>query len=92
MIKIARDKWKHFYVGIAMGLVLQAISIQIFHPLKWALIICFAGIVAVSYGFEVLSLIIKRGHYEIADAVAGIIGGLIGMGIYWLCIGIIDSI
>ena len=88
MVKIAQDKRKHFIIGIAMGVVFQYFSVLIFHPVKCAVLICFAGIIAVSYGFEVLSLIIKRGHYEMADALAGIIGGLIGMGIYWLAFAI----
>ncbi|MFS8082504.1 MAG: hypothetical protein ACMG51_03555 [Ginsengibacter sp.] len=83
MINIARDKWKHFFVGIVMGLVLQLFLVQVFHSVKLATLLCLVGIIGVSYGFEVLSLILKRGHYEIADAVAGIIGGLVGMGIYW---------
>ncbi len=41
-------------------------------------------VIAVSYGFEVLSLITKRGHYEILDAVAAIIGGAIGIAIILL--------
>jgi hypothetical protein len=48
------------------------------------IIITFILVVAVSYGFELYSLITKKGHYEILDAVAAIIGGLVGMGVILL--------
>lgn len=47
-------------------------------------IITFILVVAVSYGFELYSLITKKGHYEILDAVAAIVGGIIGMGVILL--------
>jgi glycopeptide antibiotics resistance protein len=43
--------------------------------------ITFILVVAISYGFEVFSLVTKKGHYDIFDAVAGTIGGVIGMAI-----------
>jgi len=43
------------------------------------IVITFILIVAICYGFELFSLITKIGHYEIMDAVAGTIGGTIGM-------------
>jgi len=45
----------------------------------FSLIVTFVLIIALTYGFELFSLITKRGHYEIMDAVAGTIGGTIGM-------------
>ena len=36
-------------------------------------------VVAVSYGFELFSLITGKGHYDVMDAVASIIGGILGM-------------
>lgn len=80
MKKIEKDKWKHFYVGIIMGIVLQAF---LFYLLKdddlTAAIIAFVLIVIISYGFELFSKFSNLGHYDVADAVAGIIGGVIGM-------------
>jgi glycopeptide antibiotics resistance protein len=81
MIKrIAPDKWKHFFVGILMGAVLQ-VAAQVVFPgrTSMATLAAFTLVVAVSYGFELLSLITGRGHYDIMDAVASIIGGLAGM-------------
>jgi hypothetical protein len=44
-------------------------------------LLTFAAVVAVSYGFELFSLVTGRGHHEVLDAVAAVIGGIIGMGI-----------
>jgi hypothetical protein len=83
-MKIAQDKWKHFFVGIAMGVVIEAF-------LHWLVpahrmmttIITFLIVVAISYGFELYSKFTGRGHYEVMDAVAAVIGGIIGMaGVY----------
>ena len=85
MIKIAPDKKKHFWVGMLMGAIFRIFTLYLF-PQHYILsiVITFILIVAVSYGFELFSLITKRGHYEIMDAVAGTIGGVIGMGIILL--------
>jgi glycopeptide antibiotics resistance protein len=85
LIKIAPDKWKHFFVGILMGATLQICMWYLMpnHYLTGTLT-SFILVVAISYGFELLSLLTKKGHYDILDAVAGIIGGVIGMGIILL--------
>lgn len=85
MIKIAPDKWKHFFVGIVMGVSLQAAAWYLM-PTHFIAGTIATGIivVAISYGFEIFSLITKRGHYEILDAVATIIGGAIGIAIILL--------
>jgi VanZ family protein len=80
MKKIAPDKWKHFFVGIVMGSFLQAFMIWFMpgHPIidtVAALILSMT----ISYGFELFSLVTGKGHYEVMDAVAGTIGGVIGM-------------
>jgi glycopeptide antibiotics resistance protein len=81
MKKIAPDKWKHFYVGIGMGGVLQAFMLFLLKDhLAYATGIAFLLVIIISYGFEVLSLIAKRGHYDVGDAIASAIGGVIGMG------------
>jgi len=69
-------------VGIAMGLLFQ-FSAGLLLPmhLYWAAIISLAIVTAISYGWELLSKITGKGHYEIMDAVFSIIGGLVGMGI-----------
>lgn len=80
MIKIAPDKRKHFFVGILMGAVLQLGSSYLM-PQYYALGILstFIAVVFISYGFELYSLVTKKGHYEVLDAVASIVGGTVGM-------------
>jgi len=41
--------------------------------------IAFLLVVIISYGFELFSKFTGKGHYDIYDAVAGIIGGVLGM-------------
>jgi hypothetical protein len=82
MRRIGQDKWKHFWVGIAMGIFLQALGL-LFLPSAAVLAttIVFAIVIIISYGFELYSKITGHGHHEIMDAVAAIIGGVVGMGI-----------
>lgn len=81
-MKIAPDKWKHFWVGIPLGTVL-GIGFRFLYPGQ----VCFpafmalVGVTAVAYGFELFSLITGWGHHDIWDAVASVIGGIIGIGI-----------
>ncbi len=79
--RIAPDKWKHFFVGILMGIFLECFFVLLLgfsttYGTFWALGIS----IAISYGFELYSLFTGRGHYEFLDAVASIIGALIGIG------------
>ena len=80
--KIAPDKWRHFLVGIAMGALLQATGWW-----RWptdiilSSIMALAIVIAISYGFELYSKFTGHGHHEIMDAIAAIIGGVVGMGI-----------
>ena len=85
MKRIAPDKWKHFFVGIGMGAVLQGFLLFLIpaQPL-YAILITLILVVTISYGFELTSKITGRGHYDIMDAVASVLGGLIGMGILLL--------
>lgn len=78
--KIAPDKWKHFFVGIIMGAILQAFLLFLVpaHPFMTVLI-AFILVVAISYGFELTSKITGKGHYDILDAVASIAGGFLGL-------------
>jgi glycopeptide antibiotics resistance protein len=80
LIKIAPDKWKHFFIGILMGATLQ-ISTGYLMPEHHvvSIITTFILVIVISYGFELFSLVTKKGHYDILDAVAGIIGGMVGM-------------
>jgi hypothetical protein len=80
-MKIAPDKIKHFVVGILMGLFLQAAGWWLLPAyIITATLIAFIIIVVISYGFELYSKITGHGHYEVMDAVASILGGMLGMG------------
>ena len=83
--KIAPDKWKHFFVGIGMGAVLQAFSVYLLQDyFFWATFIAFILVVLISYGFELFSKFTGLGHYDFMDAVASVAGGIIGMGTTFL--------
>jgi glycopeptide antibiotics resistance protein len=78
--KIAPDKWRHFYAGILMGLVLQAgVWWLLADQLLIGTGIVLLVIVAISYGFELFSKITGMGVYDFMDAVASVIGGVVGM-------------
>ena len=87
--KIAPDKWRHIYVGILMGIVLQAAAFWLLRQqlVMGTLIVLFI-VIAISYGFELFSKITGWGVYDIWDAVASVAGGVAGMAlaaiIYWL--------
>ncbi|MGZ5192080.1 MAG: hypothetical protein ACXWCZ_13810, partial [Flavisolibacter sp.] len=75
-------KWKHFFVGIIMGSVLQAFTYWLLFDHHFlATLIAFVLVLAISYGFELFSLITGKGHYDFIDAIAGVIGGVIGMAV-----------
>lgn len=77
---IKPDKWRHFEVGILMGLVLQFISWKMFNGNFWtSVIITSVIIIVISYGFELFSKLTGKGTYDFMDAVASVIGGVIGM-------------
>jgi VanZ family protein len=84
--KIGRDKWKHFFVGIAMGIVLQGFSWFLFpgQPVLGT-VLAFFLVIIISYGFELFSKFTGKGHYEFNDAVAGTIGGVLGMLMILIC-------
>ena len=79
---IQKDKWKHFFVGICMGLLFEWLALYFFPASRWAgSLVVFGLIVLICYGFELVSLVFKRGHYEVLDAVAGVIGAVVFMAI-----------
>ena len=79
--KIAPDKWKHFFVGIPLGILLEFIFVYFFPlHLLYATATSFIILLAGCYAFELFSLITGKGHYELLDVLAGVIGGVIGIG------------
>ena len=79
-MKIAPDKWKHFFVGLVMGLVLEGFLFFLLPDHKIiASIIVLAVVIGVGYGFELFSKFSGLGHYDIMDAVVTVVGGVIGM-------------
>ena len=86
--KIAPDKWKHFFVGIGMGVFLQSFFLYALNVSLLPSIFLSLGIVAaISYGFELYSLVTGKGHYEVQDAVASVIGGMVGISLIALVLG-----
>ncbi|MBL7699799.1 MAG: hypothetical protein JNK79_16650 [Chitinophagaceae bacterium] len=83
--KIKKDKWKHFFVGIPMGVVLQLAGHWLFPGSDiMAIVSALLAVIAISFGFELFSLFSGLGHYDFYDAIASIIGGIIGMAIgFW---------
>lgn len=82
MKKIAPDKWKHFFVGIVLGVFLQAFAMRVLpFSILWTTIAAFIILFFVCYGFELFSLLTGIGHYEFMDAIAGTTGGLVGMAV-----------
>ena len=65
-----------------MGIVLQMLARWIYNPpMIYAVLFALAGVVVISYGFELFSKITGIGVYDFMDAVASVIGGIIGMGL-----------
>jgi len=65
-----------------MGIFLQVVCYYLlsgsFFP---ATVIAAILVVAISYGFELFSLVTKIGRYDFYDAVASVIGGALGIAI-----------
>jgi VanZ family protein len=79
-MKIAADKRKHFFVGIGMGAVLQAFfSFLLDEHRSLTILLAIIFSIAIAYGFELFSKFTGKGHYDIMDAVAGVLGALIGI-------------
>jgi hypothetical protein len=80
-MKIAPDKWKHFYVGIVMGAVLQAFFVFLLDAhFGLSVLLAFVFSIVIGYGFELFSKFTGKGHYDVMDAVAAVIGAAIGIG------------
>lgn len=84
-MKIAPDKWRHFYAGIVLGILLHIGTIYFLQmPPVAAFFLALILLIVISYGFELFSLVTGKGHYDFMDAVATVIGGLPGLAVCWL--------
>jgi len=83
-MKIARDKWKHFFVGVVIGCVLQAFFSFLLDQLIYSLLLSLIFSFAIGYGFELFSKFTGKGHYEFMDAIAVLLGSIPGIGIVFL--------
>lgn len=80
-MKIAKDKWRHFYVGILIGAVLQAFfDFLLDERYVFSIVLSLFFSSAIGYGFELFSKFTGKGHYEVMDAVATVIGSVLGIG------------
>jgi glycopeptide antibiotics resistance protein len=85
--KIAPDKWRHFIAGIIMGVIVQAFFWWLWpDQLKLITFLTFIIVLSVSYGFELFSKITGKGRYDFMDAVASVIGGVLGMGLIFIVV------
>ena len=76
---VAMDKWKHFLSGIAMGVAIQGCLWLLLPPqIKLITLASLILVMVLNYGFDVYAKR-KNGNYEVLDAAAGTIGGVIGM-------------
>lgn len=74
------DKWKHFFVAIPLGALIQFFVVYfLIANVVIAAIVSFLVLVAICYGFELFSLVTGKGHHDDMDAIAGIIGGTGGI-------------
>ena len=65
-----------------MGVFLECFFIFLLRfSLSFGTLLSLGIAIAISYGFELYSLYTGRGHYEILDAVASIIGAGVGVGV-----------
>ena len=81
-MKIAEDKWRHFFVGIPIGSITQIFADYIAPGRMLASgTLALLAVAGVGYGFELFSKISGKGHHELMDALATILGGIIGIAV-----------
>ncbi|MBK8710568.1 MAG: hypothetical protein IPL97_01600 [Niastella sp.] len=76
----ARDKWVHFLTGIPMGIILLLLVMHYFSfSTVLNVFIVLLAVAIISFGFEIISLLTKKGKYDIYDAVASTSGAVLGI-------------
>jgi hypothetical protein len=79
-MKIAQDKWKHFFVGIAMGIATGFVVVFISGSNYFGNGYCpHPGNNHQLMALNCFQNYIAKGHFDFNDAVAGTIGGILGM-------------
>ena len=82
MNQISWSIWKHFVVGIAIGIVMQTAAWWLLPPkLKLVTVVSLLLVMILNYGFEVYSRIQDDDNYDVINPAAGTIGGVIGMAV-----------
>ena len=82
MKRVELYKLKHFLMGISIGVALELALWKILpEQLKLVTVLTLLGVMVMNYGFEVYSKIKNKGEYEVLDAVAGTVGGAVGMAV-----------
>ena len=82
MKRVELYKLKHFLMGISIGVALELALWKILPAqLKLVTVITLLGVMIINYGFELYSKVKNKGEYEVLDAVAGTVGGAIGMAV-----------
>lgn len=77
MRKPGYDKWKHFYVGMLLGIFFQIVLQFHLNVSFWqALGINMLLVNGIGFGFELFSKITGWGHAELNDALATLLGGI----------------
>lgn len=71
-----------YFFGYSTLTSIHFFSLQLRYGTLASFIILTAG----CYAFELFSLVTGKGHYELLDVLAGVIGGVIGIGAVLLLI------
>jgi hypothetical protein len=76
------EKCMHFFVGITIGVVAQALIWWLLPPqIKLITVVTLMLVMVLNYGFDLISKIEGKGSYDVLNAAAGTIGGAVGMAV-----------
>lgn len=69
-------------MGIPMGSIVQIVAHYISPGnMIAASVLALIAVIGISYGFELFSKVTGKGHHEVLDALASILGGIAGMAV-----------
>jgi hypothetical protein len=82
MKKMNWEKCKHFFIGITIGVVTQALIWWFLPPqIKLITVVSLMLIMVLNFGFDLFSKIKGKGGYELLNIAAGTIGGAVGIAV-----------